>query len=312
MTVKVRFVDFWPHFSQEDNYFTRLLSGIFKVEISEDPDFVFFSNYGFEHLKYKCIRIFYNGENQRTDWNGCDFSFSFDYLNDPRHFRMTNWIWYDDVRKLMLQKPQGQEALIGKTGFCNMVISNPYAKERIAFFHALSKYKKVDSGGRYLNNIGGPVVNKLEFIRRYKFTVAFENSSFPGYTTEKLFEPMFANSIPIYWGNPEVGRDFDTRSFVNANAFSGIDQMIDYIIELDKSDEKYFSLWRYPWYADNLLPECVDENLILNQMYVIVSSKGMIRPVATTGADLIYRSSVFLRKLDFELNSVFKYRKSFR
>ena len=38
-------------------------------------------------------------------------------------------------------------------------------------------------------------------------TIAFENSSFPGYTTEKIFEPMLEGSIPIYWGNPRVDED---------------------------------------------------------------------------------------------------------
>ena len=49
------------------------------------------------------------------------------------------------------------------------------------------------------------VSNKMDFIKDYKFVISFENSSNPGYTTEKLIEPMLVNSIPIYWGNTEVG-----------------------------------------------------------------------------------------------------------
>ena len=67
----------------------------------------------------------------------------------------------------------------------------------------------------YLNNVGGPVKNKIDFIMDHKFTIAFENSSYPGYTTEKIFEPMLVNSIPLYWGNPLVDRDFNTKSFLN-------------------------------------------------------------------------------------------------
>ena len=35
----------------------------------------------------------------------------------------------------------------------------------IDFFHKLNEYKKVDSGGKYLNNIGKPVVDKMDFIK---------------------------------------------------------------------------------------------------------------------------------------------------
>ena len=39
--------------------------------------------------------------------------------------------------------------------YSNNINSDPV---RDLFFRQLSKYRKVDSGGRHLNNIGGPVV----------------------------------------------------------------------------------------------------------------------------------------------------------
>ena len=45
---------------------------------------------------------------------------------------------------------------------------------------------------------------KLDFLRDYKFTLAVENNIWPGYTTEKLVDPMFAGSIPIYVGDPQA------------------------------------------------------------------------------------------------------------
>ena len=91
--------------------------------------------------------------------------------------------------------------------------SNPYSQKRIGFFKELSKYKKVDSGGKVLNNVGGCVEDKLEFIKDYKFVISFENSAHPGYTTEKIVDPLAMNCIPIYWGNPYVARDFNNKRF---------------------------------------------------------------------------------------------------
>ena len=88
-----------------------------------------------------------------------------------------------------------------------MLVSNPNSKERINFFNALSKVKKVDSGGRYLNNIGYVVEDKMALIKDYKFVFAFENSSFPGYTTEKILEPLIANCIP------SIGEPFNWKRF---------------------------------------------------------------------------------------------------
>src|SRR5438445_718429 len=132
--VKINFADFWPHFDKQNNYFTQLLSARYAVEISDNPDFLIYTCYGEEHLRYSCFRIFYNGENQRVNWNACDFAFSFDYLEDERHFRLPNWIWYADPTSLLQAKPSPEEILREKTGFCNLVISNPLASKRIEFF----------------------------------------------------------------------------------------------------------------------------------------------------------------------------------
>ena len=35
-----------------------------------------------------------------------------------------------------------------------------------------------------------------------------------GYTTEKVVEPMLVNSIPIYWGNKLIGKDFNKSSML--------------------------------------------------------------------------------------------------
>jgi hypothetical protein len=58
---------------------------------------------------------------------------------------------------------------------------------------------------------------KVDFLRAYKFVIAFENSSSPGYNTEKLTDAIEADCVPIYWGDPEIGRSFNVRRFVNAH-----------------------------------------------------------------------------------------------
>ena len=42
--------------------------------------------------------------------------------------------------------------------------------------------------------------------RRYKFSMDMENFSDEGYVTEKIFTGLLANTVPIYFGAPDIGR----------------------------------------------------------------------------------------------------------
>ena len=68
-------------------------------------------------------------------------------------------------------------------------------------------------------------------------------------------EPMTVNSVPIYWGNPEIGKEFNTKSFINLYDFDSVDDVIDYVIELDKNNEKYLNLLNQPWFCEYKIPE---------------------------------------------------------
>ena len=91
-------------------------------------------------------------------------------------------------------------------------------------FEELNKYKRVDSGGRYLNNIGRPegVRDKFAFQSEHKFSLTFENSAHLGYTTEKLLQGFSAGTIPIYWGDPAVENCFNPKAFINISGNNAV------------------------------------------------------------------------------------------
>jgi len=141
---------------------------------------------------------------------------------------------------------------LNKTYFCSFVVSNGRGDDkRRLMFEALNRYKHVNSGGRYLNNIGGPVDDKIKFESTHKFSICFENCSYPGYTTEKLVEAFAAQTIPIYWGNPEVFKVFNKRAFINIMDFPSIESVVERVIEIDSDDNLYLDLLREPiWVSD--------------------------------------------------------------
>jgi len=118
----------------------------------------------------------------------------------------------------------------------------------------------------------------LAFIRDYKFTLAFENSASAGYTTEKLVEPMLAGSIPIYWGNPEVARDFNPRSFIDVARFPSFAGAIDHILAVDADDELYLRYLREPWFNDNTPPSWFNPREHLQAWQRFLSTPWVERP----------------------------------
>lgn len=79
-TIKIFFTDLWPNASKE-NYFLNFLQRHFNVVVDPEPDYLFYSVYGNEHLKYSnCIKIFYTGENMFPDFNFCDYAIGFHFL----------------------------------------------------------------------------------------------------------------------------------------------------------------------------------------------------------------------------------------
>jgi len=251
--IKINFSDFWEGFDKTNTYFYNLLKEEFDVEIAKDPDYLFFSTFGPKALNYKCKKIFYTGENIRPPLWLCQYSFSFDYLNDIRNYRLPHYLLYNGYYNLT-NKSINENLLNRK--FCNFVVSNGNCKIRNLFFEKLNKYKKVDSGGRYLNNIGSNVKDKRKFQAEYKFSMSFENSSYTGYTTEKILDPMTVNSMPLYWGSQIINEEFNSNSFVSFTDFqNNMDDMIEYIIELDKNDDKYMNTLKQPWLINNEIPE---------------------------------------------------------
>lgn len=247
-------------FDLTNNFLVKLLGLNYRVEVVQqhEAEILFYSTFGNDHRKFIGKKIFYTSENVLPDFEECDFAITFCQLPDePRHLRLPQYVHYVQDPVQLIKGPDfiPSDILKQKEKFCNFVVSNPRGVERNKFFKMLNRRKAVDSGGRHFNNLGKVVSDKISFIKGYKFTLAFENSSSAGYTTEKLIEPMLAKSLPIYWGNPDVARDFNPRSFINISDFSSFDAAIDYILKVDSDDQLYLSYMEEPWFNDNHVSE---------------------------------------------------------
>lgn len=277
--IKIWFEDFWhpsrPKDIESQNLLYQFLSKHYKFELTKNnPDYLIFSCFRRVHMKYTSIKIFYTGESRRPNFNECDFAFTFDYLNTDRHYRLPLYRLYESYDDLL--KPRESENVVSQQRkFCCFLVSNPNAKERIEFFHLLNSYKKVDSGGMVLLNIDNPVPpgTELEWIKNYKFCIAFENTSYPGYTTEKLTNALAVNTVPIYWGNPIVEKDFNTNAFINAHDYSSFEAVVNEVRKVDNDPTRYQNILSEPIFHGNSEPDFLKEEQIIKQFDKIFTSK---------------------------------------
>jgi GR25 family glycosyltransferase involved in LPS biosynthesis/SAM-dependent methyltransferase len=260
----ISFCDWWNTeycggiFDFNDNFFTNLLrehSNNYVVKIvnpNENPDILFYSIFGNSHQSYEAKRkIFFSGEPYSQRENA-DFNITFDE-NSIKNTRVPLWLCYIDGNNIETFKNRkfDENILKEKNKFCSFIASGAgLANNRKEFVDILNKYKLVDCGGQYLNNIGYTVPigmncsGKIEHNKNYKFAMAFESKCYPGYVTEKIFDIFKSNTIPIYWGSSDVVKDFNPKSFINANDFSSFDELVKYIIEVDNNNELYLQFFK--------------------------------------------------------------------
>lgn len=285
--LKINFADFWPGLDPTNNYFYHLLSLKYDVEISNNPDLLFFS-VAYGRSRYRDTikagkRIFYTGENVRPNFTSdnpiessensyslgkCDFAFTFDFSDDERNYRLPLWvIQIDWFNKGTYGNPQfilppdkiydNEFIRKEKTKFCAFVFNNPIP-ERLEIYEKLSKYKQVDGYGKPFDNWFYGEDNKYRTLADYKFSICFENSiskNIGGYYTEKPFHAKTAGTIPLYKADAKCSYDFNTKSFVNAIDYNSIDELIEYVIEIDKNDDLYKQIFNEPLFTDRKIKE---------------------------------------------------------
>ena len=242
--------------------------------VNEPIDLLFFAPFGdtWTRVPSKVPKIHITGENTPSKFGpGVVLNLGFEETNLSKGVvRFPLWIQYMDwfgADQQRLQNPRSipvslltqpnKEMIAAKQKFCAFVVSNPSNSLRNQAFHWLNAYKPVDSAGRLYNNVGdvifvenagggGGELKKLEFLKDYKFCIAFENSRGDGYVTEKLLAAKAAGCIPIYWGALNVTNDFADGSFLNMNHLQTPAELIEAVKQLDENEQARITMASLP------------------------------------------------------------------
>jgi len=250
---------------------TKLLRNKYNFNFtSNNPDYLIYDVFSCDHLesKYnKSIKIAFYTENIIPDFSQADYSIGFyniHYLD--RYFRKTTLIWifqrrYLNIKNKIFERVREKVCRRKiKKKFCAAVISNFKSSDgfRIKFINELSKYKSVDMGGSYKNNVGGNVKNKIKFLSSYKFSIAMENSEGQGYVSEKILDSFIAGTIPIYYGGYMIDEFINPKSYILIKNENDFLQKIEYIKKIDNNDKLYKAILNEKLFINDNLVKIFD------------------------------------------------------
>lgn len=251
---------------------TSLKSSFNFVWDSNEPDYCFVTELIYWNKKTRKefvdnyinspILIFFSGEAISMDFNIFDYGVGFDYnlkYNDrytqlpPAEIFFSNFIKDSESRIHNIE--EAREELKQKKGFCNFLYSNYKAHpNRDQLFYLLSQYKRVDSLGKHLNNVGnqatgyqGHYDDCTQLKSGYKFSIAAENATSSGYFTEKILTSLEANTIPIYWGDPLICDFINPKRFIDCTHFERLEDVIEKVKDIDNNDDLWCSIVAEPW-----------------------------------------------------------------
>jgi hypothetical protein len=274
--IRIAFSDFASSTRPETWAGFRHLAEIRNAQFTdfESADVLIYSDFGERHWGFKGMKIYVTGENMLPDFGQCDLAFTpLETKEDPRAIRLP---YYAQVLPAMgtLVRPshQAEAAIPRREAFCCFVASNPRGSERNRFFRKLNRRRPVDSAGRHFNNTGTRLRDKQAFLLRYRMNLAFENSRSPGYITEKLVEPLLAGCVPIYWGAPDVGRDFNPGCMINVSDFPDFESAIEHILDVDQNEAARQSILDAPAFTDNQEPACLKPAFIADPIAKLIDS----------------------------------------
>jgi GR25 family glycosyltransferase involved in LPS biosynthesis len=275
--------DMWSDYNYEYNQFTLAIENALEplgVKVlayslntlpkDSKPDIVIFGPFSeqWKYLPEEWPKVEFLGENCNSKYApSVKLHVGFRGANESE-FRLPLWMlyidWFGAEHKLLrnpLPIPVDSVTKVyanseTRKKFCAFIVTNPSNTARNSAFNTIHSYKPVDSAGRLFNNVGdaiiagygggGGEIRKHEFLQQYRFCITYENSSAPGYTTEKILHAKAAGCIPIYWGDPFVCNDFDPNGFLNANDCKSDNDLIRLVKTAEENPEVFRKLASVP------------------------------------------------------------------
>jgi hypothetical protein len=159
-------------------------------------------------------------------------------------------------------------------GWDSEIFRSPSAGIPIKLF-CLFKPLRIKFDKDYYPSYKGEVKSKSDIFSKYKFSVCYENAkNISGYISEKIFDSLFAGTIPIYWGAPNITDYIPSNVFIDMRSFDSYEKLYAFLKNMKHNE--YETYWNniesyingggmYPFSAENYVATIMKEcfNIII-------------------------------------------------
>lgn len=154
-----------------------------------------------------------------------------------RHLRYLRWTWRRFFRVFSYNEdllaaipnglflpygttwvPEWQDLDIVKTGMCSLIASAKRDQPGHQLRHEI--VEAVQREGLDVTVLGrgyAPFEAKSDGLAPYRFSVVIENTQERNYFSEKLVDAVLCETVPIYWGCPNIADHIDTGGMIICN-----------------------------------------------------------------------------------------------
>ncbi len=81
------------------------------------------------------------------------------------------------------------------------------------------------------------VERKINILKNYKFNLALENTNWPNYVSEKLWNSIESGCLPVYYGDHNnIYKDFPKGSFVDYVHFNSHQDLFEYLQNMSEDE----------------------------------------------------------------------------
>lgn len=119
-----------------------------------------------------------------------------------------------------------------KRAMCSLIASNKQKHEGHKLRHQVVEW--VRSSGSDVDIMGRgytPFAVKTDGLAPYRFSVVIENVRETNYFSEKLIDAILCETVPIYWGCPNIGDVFDTACMIQCESLADIQKAVSTMSE---------------------------------------------------------------------------------
>lgn len=152
---------------------------------------------------------------------------------------------YKNTVEVEHHKTKNISSIISSLKNINKIPSCLYTDRRALVTSMLASNVDVDVYGWhpeiYPKALGLP--RKIDGLSPYKFTVASENTAESNYVTEKFYDAVITDTIPIYFGAPNINNIFPEKGYFTIPDINDTEQVLDLLNHINAhADELYYEM----------------------------------------------------------------------